>query len=89
MASITVPEFNSTAVDLLTENLSRIEGLASCCASLAQAEADGVLRHILIDKALPELAMAMQRLAQDSQAATETLWKQCSELRSALEASHG
>lgn len=89
MASITVPDFDSTAVDVLNRNLDQLEGLASCSASLAQADADGALTQTLIDKALPELALAMMRLAQEAQEAKEKLWTQYTELRTLLKgASH-
>lgn len=89
MASITVPDFDSSAVDVLTRNLDQLEGLASCSASLAQADAEGCLSQILIDKALPELALVMLRLTQESQAATEKLWNQYRDMRKLLEASRG
>jgi hypothetical protein len=76
MAAITVPEFNSEAFDTLTLQLSRLEGLAACCASLTHADAEGVLRHVLTDKALYELALTMQDLARTSFTAAETLWDQ-------------
>lgn len=89
MASITVPDFDSSAIDDLTRDLSRLEGLASCCASLSHADAEGALTMILIDKALPELALTMLQLAQDGQKSADRLWEQCGELRRALEANHG
>lgn len=89
MASINVPAFDSAAVDILTSNLSQLEGLASCSASLSHADAEGALTMILTDKALPELALAMLRLAQEAQEATEKLWKQYTDLRAlVVEASH-
>lgn len=90
MASITVPKFDSRAVDTLTDKLDRLEGLASCFAALTYAEAEGNLNHVLIDKALPQLALAMQDLATDCQAATQRLWSQYTEVRTLIESvNHG
>lgn len=85
MASITVPDFDSSAIDDLTRDLSRLEGLASCCASLSHADAEGALTMILTDKALPELGLTMLDLAQQSQRTADRLWEQYRELHKMLE----
>jgi hypothetical protein len=90
MASVTVPEFSSAAFDAMWENLNRLEGLAACCASLTHADAAGTLKHQLTDKALYELALAMQKLARESLPEAQALWDQYIAARDFLqEASHG
>jgi hypothetical protein len=86
MATITVPEFDSTAYDTLTSHLQDLHGLSNCATVLAvcEFEASGPTAE-LIDIALPSLGRVMGRLAQEAKEAAERLWTQNEEMRRTLQ----
>ena len=73
-----LPEFDSSAMDRLTNRTSLVRNLASCAACLAAVELEGgqFAGHELIDGSLPALNLLIKEMAEEIAEASDQLWCQ-------------
>ena len=71
-------EFDSSAMDAITQRTAFIKGLASCAACLSAVEAVSgqFAGYQLTDDALPSLSVVIAEMAADIEDAADRLWMQ-------------